>query len=65
MTKKCREKITKEQKNQTLASDSNITNISKKKKKKYNANKIMYFNYNKKNYYINNYTKLKNQSKSE
>ena len=31
-----------------------------KKKKKRDINKIIYLNYNKRNYYISNYIKLKN-----
>ena len=38
----------------------NTTNILKKKKKSYNISKILYFNYNKKNYYANNCIKSKN-----
>ena len=52
-----------EVKKQTPAIDNNIINTSKKK---YNVNKIIYFNYNKKDYYINTYTKCqKNQCWSQ
>ena len=42
---------------------NNTINIIKKKKK-YNIYKIIYFNYDEKSYYANNYIKIKNKHQS-
>ena len=55
-----RRKNTEERKKQTLATSINTTNVSKKKKKKCDINEITYFNCNKKDYFVSNYTEPKN-----
>ena len=57
---KRRRKCIRESK-ETLVTSNNAINSSKKiLRKKCNINKVTCFNYNKKSYYVNNWTKLKN-----
>ena len=53
-------KHTGERKEQTLATNVNTINVSKKKKKRRDVNKITYFNCDKKGHFASDYTKPKN-----
>ena len=55
-----KQEYTGEQKEPISAISVNTTNVSKKKKKKYNVIEIMCFNCNKKGYFASNCTKQKN-----
>ena len=44
---------------------TSITPMSQRRKKKRDINEITYFNYNKKSYYVSNYTKPKNYYQSQ
>ena len=55
-----RREHTREQKEQTLATNVNTTNVSKTKKKRHDASKITCFNSNKKGHFASNCTEPKN-----
>ena len=55
-----RQEHTGERKKQTPATKINTTDVLKKKKKRCDISKIIYFNYDKKGYFTSNCTKPKN-----